>query len=123
MIVDDDPILCEFLAMVLTERGYRTVTAANGIEALNLIEREPPALVLLDMGMPRPGGRDLAGQVHNHAATHVPCVIMSGSNPSRVDGDDGVIAGYLCKPFGLDELFAVVEQHAGVASHSVTACK
>jgi CheY-like chemotaxis protein len=110
MVVDDDPILCDFVSMALADQGYETLTASNGVEALGLLEHQHPVLVLMDIGMPLLGGRDLAARIHEVAGCGVPCVLMSGSDPAPIDGDAGTIAGYLNKPFELDDLFALVRR-------------
>lgn len=118
MIVDDDPLLCEFVAMALAEQGYRTLTASDGMEALALVGQELPALILTDVGMPAPGGRDFAARVHELWGDSIPCVIMSGSRPSAEDRADAAVAAYLPKPFDVEELFHTVRQFARTAAAS-----
>src|SRR5438874_1871512 len=108
MIADDDTVLTDFICLALADLGYTTVTASDGLQALALVEREQPALALLDMGMPHLGGRELAVRIHDATGGTVPCVVMSGSADLPTDDGDGIIAGYLPKPFELDELIAVV---------------
>ncbi len=112
MVVDDDPVLCEFICMALGEQGYRTVSAGDGMLALTMIERELPALILMDVGMPALGGREFATRVRQLWGDAVPCVVMSGSAPSAADRADPAFAHFLPKPFDLDDLFAVTELFA-----------
>jgi DNA-binding response OmpR family regulator len=112
LIVDDDTQLCEFVAMALAEQGYETVTAADGVQALAIAGQEPPALLLVDIGMPGLSGEELAASVRELCATPVPCIIMSGSVLNQADTGSGPIVGYLPKPFELDDLFRMVQQHA-----------
>jgi len=112
MIIDDDPQICDLISMALSEQGYRTVTAGDGMQALPVIERDPPSLILMDVGMPALGGRDLAARVNELWGDAIPCVIMSGSRPSAEDRADKTVVAYLPKPFDLEELFGVVRHHA-----------
>jgi CheY-like chemotaxis protein len=95
--------------MALGEEGYRTLAAPDGIQALALVEQEQPALVLMDIGMPLLSGRDLAARIHELCGAQVPCIVMSGgaaAGGGQIDGT--IVAGYLSKPFGLDELLDLV---------------
>ncbi len=121
MIVDDDPVLCDFVSMALGEQGYRTVTAGDGTLALDMLERELPSLILTDGSMPHLGGREFAARVREEWGGIVPLVIMSGSQPSLADRDDKCVAEYLPKPFELDALFKVVERYA-VPSAATSSC-
>ena len=110
LIVDDDAQLSEFVAMALSEQGYVTVTAADGAQALALAGQAPPALLIIDIGMPGLSGEKLAARVHELCATPVPCIIMSGSVLTQAEPDEGSVIGYLPKPFELDDLFHMVRR-------------
>ncbi|MGD1076552.1 MAG: response regulator [Thermodesulfovibrionales bacterium] len=56
LVVEDDAVNRKFFESLLRERGYHVLTAADGEEALALIKRESPSLVLLDVGMPQVTG-------------------------------------------------------------------
>lgn len=59
LVVDDEPQIVRALALNLRARGFEPLTAATGAEALELAARNPPDLVLLDLGLPEIGqGRD-----------------------------------------------------------------
>lgn len=118
LIVDDDPQLCEFVAMALGEQGYETVTAADGLQALAIAGKAPPSVLIIDIGMPGLSGEDLAAKVSELCARLVPCIIMSGSVLSQVEPGDGAVVGYLPKPFELDDLFSMVRRCAARPAHS-----
>ncbi len=118
LIVDDDPQLCEFVAMALAEQGYETVTAADGMQALSLVAKAPPALLIIDIGMPGLSGEQLAAKVCELAAAPVPCIIMSGSVLERTETGEASVVGYLPKPFELDDLFRMVRQYASPPARS-----
>jgi CheY-like chemotaxis protein len=56
LIVDDEPDVVSYLEMILQDNGYETVTASNGNEALEILRREKPDLVTLDISMPEASG-------------------------------------------------------------------
>lgn len=120
LVVDDDPLLCEFVAMALTEQGFRTVVAGDHLQALDLAACDAPALLLADIGMPQVSGRELAARVRERCGEPIPCILMSGSILSRTDGDGGAVVGCLPKPFELEDLFAMVRHHALTARPAAT---
>ncbi|MBW2350305.1 MAG: response regulator, partial [Deltaproteobacteria bacterium] len=56
LIVDDEPDIIAFISVVLEENGYSSISASNGIEGLELLRKEKPDLVLLDLMMPKKSG-------------------------------------------------------------------
>jgi len=63
MIVDDEPSICTVISDYFTKRGYRVVTAENGLKALSLIKQEAPKLVIIDIVMPIMDGLALAREL------------------------------------------------------------
>jgi DNA-binding response OmpR family regulator len=120
LVVDDDTTLRDFIAMALSDQGYRTSAAGDGADALVISSAERPALVLMDIGMPGLGGRDLAARIQELCGPSVPCVVMSGSRPDDDVLHSECVAGYLAKPFGLDELFEVVHLFVAAPQPSPT---
>ena len=112
LVVDDDPLLCEFVAMALADQGFRTLVAGDGLQALEFAAADPPALLLVDVGIPHLSGRELALRVRERCAEPIPCILMSGSILSRSDGDGSAVVGCLPKPFELDDLFTLVRRYA-----------
>ena len=111
LIVDDDPALCEAIATLLATRGYRTEEAASGPEALGRARRDPPDLILLDVGLPEMDGFEVCRQLKADARTaSVPVLMVTGLGDSR-DMERGVAAGaddYVSKPVGSADLLARV---------------
>ncbi|MDP9469617.1 MAG: response regulator [Chloroflexota bacterium] len=58
LVVDDEPVIRDLVADVLRDEGYAVVTAADGREGLDLLARERPDLVLMDVMMPGLDGRE-----------------------------------------------------------------
>ncbi len=59
LLVDDDPEICQFLAVLLELEGFAPVSATRAEEALALVARQPPAAVLVDVAMPEVDGLEL----------------------------------------------------------------
>jgi two-component system OmpR family response regulator len=119
-IVEDDPDLRSTLARGLREEGYTVVAAATGAEGVELISAEPPAGIVMDIGLPDADGRDVcqALRVRGVAAP----VLFLTARDALTDRLSGFHAGgddYLTKPFHFDELVvrlqALMRRSAGVA--------
>jgi two-component system, OmpR family, response regulator QseB len=106
LIVEDDPRLAEVLARELG-RGYDTVVAHNGRDALFLAETGPFALVLLDLNLPDMDGLDVAEQLEGNPADVV-MLTARADLASRVRGLYAGAADYISKPFQMEELLARV---------------
>ena len=106
LVVEDDQETRAALRRELAARGYRTVEAADGQEALRAWESRRPDLVLLDLGLPDMDGLDIVRRVRREATT--PIVILSGRYEERekVEALERGADDYVTKPFGVDELNA-----------------
>ena len=102
-IIDDDPHIGDMLAELLAREGYATLRAYSGTEALYLLERERPDLVLLDLMLPGLPGEEVMARIEG-----VPVIVLS----ARIDVQDkvrlllGGAADYMTKPFDPQELLA-----------------
>jgi DNA-binding response OmpR family regulator len=116
LIVDDERSLVGVLAMLLGDAGYEFVTAYDGDTALRRIRDDPPDLVLLDLGLPRVSGDEVAQLIVERALA--PVIILTGrKDPSDVARflDLGV-DDYVAKPFTRQELLARVRATLGRAA-------
>lgn len=78
LIVDDDGNTCDILSRALDKLGVQTKVAGDGLEALDLIGREPPDLILLDVMMPRLDGLSMLVRLRRDPETsHIPVIIIS----------------------------------------------
>lgn len=125
LVVDDEPDLVTYLTTLLEDHGYATVTASNGDEALEAVRRERPALVTLDISMPKASGTKFFRAVKDDAElAKIPVVIITAI--TGYDGDPyayekflqsrhGVPApeGFVPKPIDRDALLAKVEALLG----------
>jgi response regulator NasT len=120
LLVDDDPLLLDFIGAVLRHAGYDTVAAASAAEALQRIaEREAAheepgfALALLDITMPGMSGLELARRLKDH--TEVPFMFLSSvddADTARQAASHGAV-GFLVKPVDAGRLIPAFE--AGLA--------
>ena len=76
LIADDDRDARESLRDIVAPQGYRTILAASGEEALDIVHDEPVHLVLLDMHMPRLTGLETARLMHQENAV-LPCILVT----------------------------------------------
>ena len=111
LIVDDEPRLRQVLARVMRADGFECFEAGNGVEALELLEREPVTLVLTDLRMPRMDGVELLRRVRaRHPDTAVVLVTAVGDVDVAVSCLAIGAMDYLTKPFHLEEVRARVLQ-------------
>ena len=111
LVVDDEPDIRMILALTLRREGYDVATAADGVEALEAIEREPPDLVLLDVMMPRLDGFETLRQIREGRATSQLPVILLTARAQLADRMQGFERGaddYVPKPFEPTEVLARV---------------
>ena len=113
LVVEDNPLDRKLLNVHLTSRGYEPRMATDGVEAWEMLEREPDAfdVVVLDRSMPRMGGIELLGRMKGHRTLRMVPVILQTSSIARQDIVDGLRAGayyYLTKPYDPEMLLEVV---------------
>ncbi len=112
LVVDDEPVLRSIVREILHEEGYAVVEAADGQGLLEIMARERPALVLMDVMMPGVDGREAYRQLRSRPEHQdVPVVMMSAAVQSN--GLDPSISGFLAKPFDLNRLVELVVRLIG----------
>jgi CheY-like chemotaxis protein len=77
LVVDDDEAIRESVAMILVDEGYTVAMAGDGDEALEIVGEQSPALILLDIRMPRMNGLEFAAAYHALPGPHAPIVVMT----------------------------------------------
>lgn len=109
LLVEDHEPLRDATAEMLRTAGYRVVVAADGLQALELWERERPALVMLDVNMPRLNGWETLGRLRARS-TDQPVMMLTGLGDldARVRGLGAGADDYLAKPWDRRELIARV---------------
>jgi CheY-like chemotaxis protein len=109
LVVDDDPSILRTVAEILAFEEFPVATATNGAEALQVLERSKPWLVLLDMRMPVMDGWGFMREIRARGLT-LPILVMTAAQDARSWAEEVLAAGYLSKPFDMDELLTAIEQ-------------
>ena len=109
LIVDDDPVILATMAEILGDEGYTTLTAQNGVEALQEFERNHPGLVLLDMRMPVFDGFGFARMVQENRPD-LKIIAMTASEDVSRWAEEINADGYLPKPFDMELLLKEVRR-------------
>jgi len=113
LVADDDVAVCKMVARLLEQAGYEVETAADGAEAWEAIQKAPPALVVLDVAMPRMSGWEVLQQVRADAKLQNLPILMLTALDTDADVTRGWALGadfYLSKPFHGQELLEVVKR-------------
>ena len=107
LIVDDEPNNRLLLQVMLSNDGYEVVTASAGAEALELVERAPPDLIVLDVMMPGMDGYQVATRIKANPATrHIPVIMLTALSDknSMMHGLNAGAEEFLTKPVVRAEL-------------------
>jgi CheY-like chemotaxis protein len=102
LVVDDDPVIQKLLSVNFEMEGYRVVTASDGEEALDRVLSEAPAVVVLDVMMPKVDGIEVLRRIRANPGTGSTPVLLLSAKAQAQDIEDGMAAGadaYLTKPF------------------------
>ena len=113
LVVDDDRRVIDLLQISLTQNGYQVNTALTGEEGLELVRRDAPDLIILDLRLPKKTGFEVCATLKSSKETaHIPVVMVSAS--AEVDARlQGLMHGaddYLTKPFSPKELLIKVRR-------------
>ncbi len=104
LVVDDDKEIRNLIEIYLKNEGYRVVKASNGIEALEIIEKEEIHLIVLDIMMPKMDGIELCSKIRETLT--IPILMLSAKSED-MDKIQGIMTGaddYMTKPFNPLEL-------------------
>lgn len=106
LIVDDEPGLLNALAINLRARHYDVTTAADGTSALTIAARQPPDVVVLDLGLPDMDGSDVISGLRGWSSAPIIVLSARAAERDKVLALDAGADDYITKPFGMDELLA-----------------
>jgi CheY-like chemotaxis protein len=115
MVVDDNESMRELIGMHLRVHGYEVVEAADGSEAVELVRRECPALILMDINMPVMDGLEATRLIRAiKDLCRMPIVAISAYGDGSNNRLEALAAGcdeYISKTKGINEIPAIVERH------------
>jgi DNA-binding response OmpR family regulator len=116
LVVEDDPVILDLLAVNFELEGYTVVRAVDGEDGLATARRFRPAAVVTDIMMPKRSGLDLLRDLRADADLAAVPVILVSAKALASDIREGLAAGaddYVTKPFEPDELLVRVEKLIG----------
>lgn len=109
LVVDDDPAILHTVSEILSYEGYNVTTAVNGQDALDVLDRDRPWLVLLDMRMPVMDGWGFARAL-DERQIQVPILVMTAARSAQEWSEEIGAAGFVAKPFDIGDLLDAVAQ-------------
>ncbi len=114
MVIDDSKTIRRTAETLLSKAGCEVITAIDGFDALAKIADTEPAIIFVDIMMPRLDGYQTCALIKNNSAYQQTPVIMLSSKDGLFDRAKGRIVGsdqYLTKPFSKDELLSAIRDH------------
>ncbi len=112
LIVDDEKDLCDILSLHFDMREWETIQAHNGKDALEVLKKNKPDLIILDVLMPKMDGFELLKAIKSSDSYASIPVIMLTAKGEPENLDKGISLGaefYLPKPFQIDNLFNFID--------------
>lgn len=118
MLVDDEPEILDLVAMRLVSFGYEVITAVDGENALQILEKNVPDLILLDVMMPGKNGYEVCNEIKTNEKTAQTPVILFTAKPEqkeRLKSNYDFIAAddYILKPFEPEDLLIKIKRFIG----------
>jgi CheY-like chemotaxis protein len=112
LVVDDNEPIREIISQVLGSEGYTVIEANNGAEALVILTKTLPGVILLDMRMPVLDGWAFAQAYRERPGPHAPIVVCTAARDAALWSEEIAAEGCLPKPFNLDDLVQIVGRFA-----------
>jgi two-component system response regulator ResD len=111
LVVDDEPTIAEVVSRYLERAGYRTRVAADGVQALEMVARQRPDLVVLDLMLPGVDGLEVMRRLRQADGDRIATILLTakGEESDRVIGLRLGADDYVVKPFSPAELVARVD--------------
>ncbi|GAB7079992.1 DVU0259 family response regulator domain-containing protein [Megalodesulfovibrio paquesii] len=112
MVVDDDPAIVEFLTTLFQDHGYQTCSASDGSQAMEVLEREKPDLLTLDLEMPEEWGPRFYRKFSQKPEfKELPVIVISGLSGIHLAIRKAVAT--VNKPFDPKQVIAIVKDTIG----------
>ncbi len=127
LVVDDEPRNVRILQIHLNAQGYTVYTAEDGVEALDVVEKDAPDLILLDINMPKMDGFEVVKRIRANKATEfIPIVMITALRDTRENRIKSIEAGaddFIEKPFDSLEVLARVRSLLRIKEYQDTLAK
>ena len=111
LIIDDDPVIVKYLQAVFSDNGYQTCKASSSMEGLEVVKKERPDLITLDLQMPGEWGPRFYRKLRKEKdLKDIPVIVISG-----IDGDHAVhnAVAFVRKPFDPEKIIGIVKNTIG----------
>lgn len=111
LIIEDDPVIVKYLEAVFSDNGYATCTAGSTMQGLEVVRKEKPDLITLDLELPGEWGPRFYRKLRkDKALRNIPVIVVSG-----IDGDHAIkdALAFIRKPFDPEKLIGVVKNTIG----------
>jgi len=111
LIIDDDPVVVKYLEAVFSDNGYATCSASSSMEGIEVVRKEKPDLITLDLQMPGEWGPRFYRKLRKDKGLRdIPVIVISG-----IDGDHAIknAVAYVAKPFDPEKLVGIVKNTIG----------
>lgn len=113
LVVEDEYGSAEVMQLLLEAEGYRVASASNGKKALELLEREKPAVIVSDFMMPTMNGAELGKFIRgNPSLARIPFIFVSGTSRDVVEESFRDFDGFVLKPFDIEVLLPLIARLA-----------
>ncbi len=114
LYIEDDPEMIELVSVMLSKKNFEIIGANGGYEGIQMVEKEKPDLILLDLMMPDLDGWDVFHKIKaNETSAKIPVIIIT-AKAQAIDRVLGLhiakVDDYICKPFGQKELIDSIEK-------------
>ncbi len=116
LVVDDDPYILMSLEFLMKKNGFDVMVARNGTEALDLVEKQLPDLVLLDIMMPDVDGYEICKHIKSSKKLKEAKVVFMSAKSKEADIKKGYDLGaslYITKPFSTREMMKQIKELIG----------
>ncbi|OKS86244.1 response regulator [Mucilaginibacter polytrichastri] len=112
LICDDDEGILDMLEIVLEDYGYNAISVRNSLDLYDVIEREQPDLLLLDLWMPVLSGDQVLKTVRkNPQIAELPVIVISASRDGEKIAVNAGATAFMAKPFDMDNLIQKIRQY------------
>ena len=123
LVVDDDELLCKVIATILKDENYQLIFAASGLEALSVLRKMRPDVVLMDVMMPDMDGITATQRLKALPQfAQLPVIMITGRSEKAVvvDSLKAGATGFLVKPFGREMLISKLREALGMPVNRTT---
>jgi DNA-binding response OmpR family regulator len=126
LVADDEPHIGRIIKMKMEQGPFRVTLAYDGCEALDVLEREPVSIVVLDLMMPRMSGLDVLERLRSDERwKSIPCIVLTAAGQEQHQRRALELGAneFLTKPFSPKKLYARAAELAGAASEGAGAAE